>query len=110
MALAVTFGFMSLTHGPVMAFVKGNATSGHQTALAGDAHLHHQHDPDRSAPAMPEAVAVCYSFGCFVAVEPPAISAPGPGLSLLGRLSPVGAAVILPTWLDQPDPPPRLPT
>jgi hypothetical protein len=101
-ALAVVFGFMSLAHGPVMGFAKANAGSQHHHMASG------AYDHDRAVPLRANTTAVCYSFGCFIAVAPVAIAAPRAGLSLFAKLSPSLARPVLPVWPDQPDPPPRL--
>jgi len=102
--LAVVFGFMSLAHGPVMGFAKAHVGSQHHHMATGT----HTHGHDQSMPSRPDTAAVCYSFGCFVAVAPVAIAAPRAGFALLAKLSPARAPAVVPIWPDQPDPPPRL--
>jgi len=56
--LAVVFGFMSLAHGPVMAFAKAAAGSQHHhMASPGHAHGH-----DQSMPSQRDTTAICHSF------------------------------------------------
>lgn len=124
-AMAAVFGFMSLGHGPTMSFAmaRGDAEphaghhSMHQAAdrHAGHAaHAHHaQHPPGEPAEAgtadMLQPPATCYSFGCFAAVGPVAMTAPSASVLLLERL---GAPPPRAVHSDNPepaDPPPRLP-
>lgn len=107
-AFAVIFGFVSLAHGPVMAFAQRNAVPSlppaHHHVIAADA-AHGEHP---SLPLTINRPSVCYSFGCFVAVEASLISAPAVGFDLLENLSPALARAMAATNLNPADPPPRL--
>jgi hypothetical protein len=116
--LAVSFGFMSLGHGPVMAFAKAKASSAGREMPAAPiaAHHHHHHGaaPATAAEQEPlaapvhERAAVCYSAGCFVAVAPVAAGAPDSRFSLLEQLRAAPARALIPSILDPLVPPPRL--
>ena len=110
-ALAVVFGFMSLLHGPVMTFVKANPDVAHLTESAGGHAAGHHHPAahgEQSAPSMPDAVPVCYSLGCFVALESFVIGAPAASLIPIGTLSYPVTRTLTPLYLDPVVPPPRL--
>ena len=110
-ALAVVFGFMSLLHGPVMTFAKANPDIAHLAESAGGHAAGHHHPAahgEQSAPSMPDAVPVCYSLGCFVALESFVIGAPAASLIPIGTLSPTAARALVPAYLDPAVPPPRL--
>jgi hypothetical protein len=110
--LAVVFGFMSLGHGPLMAFAHARAAPV-QHHMIGDeqAHAHHQpaaegyHQPAPSTHGMATA---CYAVGCFVSLASPEIGAPALNLTLVGKLSPAVARVIVVAPAEPVDPPPRL--
>lgn len=101
---AVVFGFVSLAHGPVMAFAAASQPSA-QHWMVNEQHLHASHQP---APLIPQQPSVCNSFGCFVAVEPALVSGPAVGFVLLERLSPLLVRPAVATSGDPTDPPPRL--
>lgn len=95
--LAVLFGFMSLWHGPVMAFAS-HVPAAHTPARHLDhalrlnqspAHHHVQHVDDES-PSEPllHTLPTCYGVGCFVAVGELNQQVPTALLVLLGRLLP----------------------
>lgn len=110
MAFAVMFGFVSLAHGPVMAFAKESASAvPHHMAVA---HVSQAADgtpgDHQSSPAILHKPAVCYSFGCFVAVESTLTDAPAVYLYPLEELSPALARAIVAALLKPVDPPPRL--
>ncbi len=113
-ALAVVFGFMSLLHGPVMTFANTHPAAAHHAVNANNhAAGHHQRDQralhdQQSAPSMPDAVPVCYAFGCFVTLESLVIGAPAASLNAIGALSPAAARTLVPAYLDPAVPPPRL--
>ncbi len=107
-AFAVTFGFVSLAHGPVMAFGQRNAIpslpTAHHHVIAADA----AHEEHPSLPLTTNKPSVCYSFGCFVAVEASLISASAVGFDSLGNLLPALARAMAATDLNPAEPPPRL--
>ena len=108
--LAAVFGVMSLGHGPVMAFshASSNAPHHHQV-IDHSGHDHHARDQASSeSPTDVSSVPVCYSAGCFISLQPPAISAPGAGIDLLGNIIAAPARVMLARAPGPPDPPPRL--
>jgi hypothetical protein len=112
--LAVSFGVMSLGHGPVMAFAKAKASSAEIPAAPIAAHHHHGSAPATAPEQEPlaapvhERAAICYSAGCFVAVAPVAAGAPDSLFSLLEQLSAAPARALIPSILDPLVPPPRL--
>jgi len=114
-AFAVLFGFVSLAHGPVMAFANAHqpimafanedaGSSHHHQMLLADA-PHGGHQPFQPSADKP---AVCYSVGCFVAVEFAPIRAPAVGFNPLEKLSPAPARTIIAVISKPADPPPRL--
>jgi len=118
--IAVVFGFMSLAHGPVMAFAQEQASQAqHQPAahhagqpvqhtghhgMAADHAQGHRH---AVTPAS-GATAICYASGCFVAVAPLPVAAPATASFPLQQLAPAPACAIVPAELDPAVPPPRL--
>lgn len=110
--LAVLFGFMSLAHGPVMAFAKVGPSAPAQARTAGIHARHHHHvsaeHQHPSAPQAHEDTATCYSAGCFAVVAPVPIAAPALSFSLLGQLRAVPARALVPVYAGPDDPPPRL--
>jgi hypothetical protein len=122
-AFAAIFGFVSLAHGPVMAFAEtGAAPANHHQIPAGHhrmmmaGHEHHaadrpQHAADQQDDQLPSIApkpAICYSFGCFNAVQAAAVAVPAAVLSPLAKLSPSSAPAELSFDRDPVDPPPRL--
>jgi hypothetical protein len=115
--LAVVFGFMSLSHGPVMAFAKANAPLAAHEIMTEPVAGHH-HDPapgtlandrqEQLAPQTHEGVAICYSTGCFLVVPPVPIGAPAVLLSLLEQLRAAPGRAMVPAVADPLVPPPRL--
>ena len=110
--IAVVFGFMSLGHGPLMTFAHARAAPVQHHMISNEhAHAHHQpaagadHQP---APLTPGMATVCYGVGCFVSLASPAIGAPAASLTLVGKLSPAVACVIVAAPAEPVDPPPRL--
>jgi hypothetical protein len=115
--LAVVFGLMSLSHGPVMAFAKATAPlAAHEMMTEPIAGHHHHPAPEtlandrqeQLAPQTHKDVAICYSAGCFVVVAPVPIGAPGVLLSLLEQLRAAPTRAMVPAILDPLVPPPRL--
>jgi hypothetical protein len=106
--LAVVFGFMSLGHGPLMAFAHARAAPVQDHMISDEqAHAHHQSaaEPALLTPAMSTA---CYTVGCFVSLASHAIGVPVASLTPLGKLSPAAARMIVDTPVKPADPPPRL--
>jgi hypothetical protein len=116
MVIVALFGFMSLAHGPVMAFAPQQAPqaglqsaqpvqqilhqiqpSAHNGVEAAD-HAHNHHT----------AASVCYATGCFVAMAPILVAALDNIPAPLQQLRPATAQAIVPAALDPCDPPPRL--
>ncbi len=124
--MALAFGFMSLAHGPLMAFAApasdsaphahhGPADPAHHDGAAAPAAAHdhsgHSHaaaHDGHALPAAPDASAACNSFDCCTAVAPPAIAAPALGASPLETLAALPPRRISPAGLEPADPPPRL--
>jgi hypothetical protein len=115
--LAVVFGFMSLSHGPVMAFARTNAPlAAHGTMTESVAGHHHHAAPqtrandhkEQLAPQTHEGVAICYSAGCFLVMPPVLIGAPAVLSSILEQLHAAPARALVPTAPDPLVPPPRL--
>lgn len=115
--LAVVFGFMSLSHDPVMAFAKANAPLAAHEMMTELVAGHHHHPALRTlandrneqlAPQTHKDVAICYSAGCFVVVAPVSIGAPAVLFSLLEQLRAAPARGMVPAILDPLVPPPRL--
>jgi hypothetical protein len=130
-AVAMTFGFMSLGHGPVMTFAHAaphapGTPAGHHAAAPG-AHEHHaapatgtavpcddqdavtDHEPAEALLQGPmHDAAPCNAFGCFISVGAPQAAAPVPGIRLLGKLKPLPPAAVSPAYSEPADPPPRL--
>jgi hypothetical protein len=115
--LAVIFGFMSLSHGPVMAFAKANGPlAAHEMMTEPVAGHHHHHAPgtlanddqEQLAPQTHKNVAICYSAGCFVLVAPVPIGAPALFFSSREQLRAAPARAMVPAILDPIVPPPRL--
>jgi len=112
----VAFGFMSLAHGPVMAFAgAGMPAQQHVTSVvAHDHHSRSHHQPQahrneqQTSPALPGSPALCYAQGCFTAVSPTVIAAPPTPSVPLGKLVAAPPRVLIATLLDPADPPPRL--
>ena len=107
-ALAVVFGFMSLGHGPLMAFAHARAAPvQHHMISHEQTHAHHQPaaEPALLTPAMSIA---CYAVGCFVSLASHAIGVPAASLTPLEKLSPTAARMIVATPVKPADPPPRL--
>lgn len=113
--MAVLFGFMSLAHGPVMAFAHDHApqTQHQPTAPLAGQHVQHaghhgmnmaEHGQDQHHAAMP----ICYANGCFVAVAPLPVGAPASVSSPLQQLAPARAQTIVSAEIDPAVPPPRL--
>jgi hypothetical protein len=118
----MSFGFMTLGHGPIMTFAHAAkhdtstvASVTHHHAAAHDraAHDHasHQHhgldiDHDLSPPATDNPM-VCNAFGCFIAVRP-VVQTPAQELMPIGKLLPVPPSITLPIFTEPADPPPRL--
>ena len=112
-AIAVVFGFMSLVHGPVMTFAKGNPAPAHRVMNAGGPHHginhdHHAAPVDSPSPTEPASAPVCYAFGCFIGLDAVALSAPAVSLSRIGTLFPAPAAALLAGDIEPAVPPPRL--
>ena len=109
--LAVVFGFMSLYHGPVMAFAKVTAPlAAHEMTELVVGHHHHA-APQALATDRQQTdkgVAICYSAGCFVVVAPVSIGGPAALLSFLEQLRATPARALNPAILDPLVPPPRL--
>jgi hypothetical protein len=113
--LAVVFGFMSLSHGPVMAFARTNAPlAAHGTTESVAGHHHHAAPQIRAndhkeqlAPQTHEGVVICYSAGCFLVMPPVPIGAPAVLSSMLEQLH-AAARALVPTAPDPLVPPPRL--
>jgi hypothetical protein len=115
--LALSFGVMSLGHGPIMAFAKAKAPSAtHEMSASPIAgHHHHSAEPpaaagehEHSAPPVHDRAAVCYSAGCFVAVAPVPAGSADSLISLLEQLRAAPAHALMPSILDPLVPPPRL--
>jgi hypothetical protein len=119
--LAVVFGFMSLSHGPVMAFAKAHTPASDRAANAAPTADHHDHSRHHRSTARSladqqndlalganEGAAICYSAGCFVAVAPLLAVAPSSLLFLLEQLSAAPARPLAPNAPDPLVPPPRL--
>ena len=107
-ALAVVFGFMSLGHGPLMAFAHARAAPvQHHMISHEQTHIHHQPaaEPALLTPGMSTA---CYAVGCFVSLASHAIGVPAASLTPLEKLSPTAARMIVATLVKPADPPPRL--
>ncbi len=116
-AFAVAFGFMSLAHGPVMAFSgAGMPGQPHLTTVAVHVHhspSHHQSeashgDQQELSPALSGNPMLCYAQGCFTAVAPAFIVPPRAQSTLLGKLVAARPRVLTAALLDAADPPPRL--
>jgi hypothetical protein len=115
-AFAVLFGFMSLLHGPVMAFANSNAATHRgmaahhvmkaDTHAAG--HLHHARHEQQSPHSIPDAVPSCYGVGCFVGLHAYALPSPAASIRLVSVLSPSIAKALVPVYLEPIVPPPRL--
>jgi hypothetical protein len=115
--LALSFGVMSLGHGPIMAFAKAKAPSATHETPAAPIAVHHHHgtqpaagagEHERSAPPVHERAAICYSAGCFVAVAPVPAGSADSLISLLEQLRAAPADALMPSILDPLVPPPRL--
>ena len=110
--LAVVFGFMSLGHGPLMAFAHARAAPV-QHHMISDEQTHANHQPaagayHQSAPLTPGMATACYAVGCFVSLASHAIGVPAASLTPVGKLSPAAARMIVATPVEPADPPPRL--
>jgi hypothetical protein len=108
----VVFAFMSLLHGPVMAFAMLDTGAAHHAVSSGGpsgSHLHHQKsEPEEpAASSMPDAVAACYGVGCFIALDVAVGALPANVLSI-GTVSPGKAGALVPAYLEPAIPPPRL--
>ena len=115
--LALSFGVMSLGHGPIMAFAKAKAPSATHEMPAAPIAVHHHHgaeqaasagEHEHSAPSVHERAAICYSAGCFVAVPPVPVGSTDSLISLLEQLRAAPARALMPSILDPLVPPPRL--
>ena len=116
--LAIVFGFMSLEHGPVMAFAHARAAMVHNHVVAsnhslasGHGHGHHAMGAgvqDQWAQLPLGSPTICYAAGCFVTMASPVIGAPATNLTPLGKLVPARARRMVPTPVEPADPPPRL--
>ena len=106
MAMAVVFGFMSLFHGPVMTFAKASPAPAHHVSH----HVVHHHEAPAqdSQPAKPDSAAVCYAFGCFIALDAVALRAPAAIFNPIGALSPAPTDALRAGHIEPPVPPPRL--
>lgn len=115
--IAVLFGFMSLAHGPAMAFAQEKAPQAiqhqpsaqhmsHRGAMAShDAPDHHRHHADTLTAG---AAALCYGIGCFVVMAPLPAGAPASDLIELQELVPAPAHAFVSAEPDPSVPPPRL--
>jgi hypothetical protein len=119
MAVAIIFGLMSLFHGTVMAFAKGNPAAAHHAMSAAhhvakvDSHTAgHNHDQadhqQQSVPAMPDTAPSCYGFGCFIVLESVVPLPPAASVRPIATLSPSIASAMVPARLDPAVPPPRI--
>ena len=110
--LAAVLCFMSLGHGPLMAFAHARAAPiQHHMNSAEQAHAHHQPAAGayhQSAPLTPGMATTCYAVGCFVSLASHAIGVPAANLTPVGKLPPVAARMIVATPVEPADPPPRL--
>lgn len=105
-AMAAVFGFMSLLHGPVMTFAKaGPAPVPHVSHHVGH---HHEAPTQNSQRAKPDPAPICNAFGCFVALDAVALSAPAAVFSPIGALSPAPTDALRAGHIEPPVPPPRL--
>jgi hypothetical protein len=102
--LIATFAFMSMAHGPAMAFPKSPVAATPCHEMASSATDHGQHG---SSPVIPDQGAVCYSLGCFVAVTPAPLIGKTAALRF-EHLTPAPARRMFAAIPDPPDPPPRL--
>jgi hypothetical protein len=118
--IAMVFGFMSLAHGPVMAFAQEQAPqaqhqpaahhAGHPAQHTGHHRIAAEHAQGHHHAVTPAtgSTAICYASGCFVAVAPLPIGAPANASFPLQQLAPAPARAIVPAELDPAVPPPRL--
>ncbi len=117
-ALAVLFGFMSLVHGPVMAFAQDNVAPAHHAtqtdAAAAAGHRqhagHHQssgHD-QHAGHAVPDAAPSCYGVGCFIVLGSFAPPSPAASVKPIATLLPSTVEAMVATNLDPVVPPPRI--
>lgn len=113
--VAAIFGFMSLGHGPVMAF----ANSGH--AGPPQHHAAHAHHSQVNIPADEDTAhqraevtderathSACYSFGCFTALSTLPDYKPNTDVVPLAKLAPLPPRDITRVFQEPADPPPRL--
>jgi hypothetical protein len=106
---ALTFGFVSLAHGPVMAF-------GKSMAVPTASHAHHAAAPvtptehhDGSVPSGADNGTSCaYAFGCFVSVTPLTIEPPAVDFRPFATLWPAPPEMMFASRPEPADPPPRL--
>jgi hypothetical protein len=108
---ALTFGFVSLAHAPVMAFAKSASAPAasyahHHAAPA--APSHHTRHQDAIPPAAGDNGACNHAFGCFLTVAPVTVTPPIVDFRLLDTLWPALARQILAALPEPADPPPRL--
>jgi len=113
--IAVLFGFMSLAHGPVMAFAQEKAPQAIQHQPPAQHAGPHAAMPGADAPAPHHAgaaatgtTALCYGIGCFVVVAPLPAGAPASDLIELQELVPAPAHAFVSAEPDPSVPPPRL--
>ena len=106
--LAVVFGFMSLGHGPLMAFAHARAAPV-QHHMISDEQTHANHHPAAGAfhqpmPMTPGMAAACYAVGCFVSLASHTIAVPAASLTPVGKLSPAASRTIVATPVEPADP------
>ncbi len=111
--IAAAFGFMSLGHGPVMAFAKSGPAGHHQAA---NAHQHHAATPSgehamhhhAGLPDEPDGKPACYALGCFTAVSTLPDYEPKTDAVPLDKLTSQPPRDFTRLFQEPADPPPRL--
>ena len=115
--LAILFGFLSLFHGTVMVFAKGNpaaalyamAAAHHVLKSDNAAHQHHNAgDQQQPIPAMPDVTPSCYGVGCFIVLDSVAPPPPAASIKLIAKLSPSIVRAMIPVHVAPVVPPPRI--
>src|SRR4051794_22002904 len=110
-ALAVTFAFMSLFHGPVMTFAQAGSLM-HETVgviqPTPQRHHHHAAVPKEGQPSGPSALPLCNAFGCFVLLEALPVRLAAALLTPIGVLLPGIAKTMFAADIKPAIPPPRL--